>query len=80
MVRVQQHDFPAEHAAAKIGDRHLDGLNAAGAAIVGINAGHVIEVADHDVAARADRWPRGSRRRSAAARQAAEILSFITTP
>ena len=47
----QQLDLVAEHAAAEILDRHLGGFDAAGADHVGIEAGHVVDVADHDLVA-----------------------------
>ena len=47
VVGGQELDLVAEHAAAEIVDRHLGGLDAARADHVGIDAGHVVDVADH---------------------------------
>ena len=41
-------DLLAEHLAAEIGDRHLRGLDAALADHVGIEARHIVDVADDD--------------------------------
>ena len=41
----------ADELAAEIGDRHLDGLDAAFADHIGVQPGHVVDVADHDLVA-----------------------------
>ena len=46
-------DLPAEHRAAEIRDRHLDGLDAASAGHIRIDAREVIDVADDHVGAAA---------------------------
>jgi hypothetical protein len=49
MVRGEQHDFATEHAAAELGNRHFDGLDATHAAIVRIHASQIIDVTNHDI-------------------------------
>jgi hypothetical protein len=56
VVRGQQYNFPVEHAAAEVGDRHLGGLNAAYPAIVGIHARQIFDGANHDIRSRGERW------------------------
>ena len=45
-------DRLAERLAAEIVDRHLDRLDRLGADHVGVDAGHVVDVADHDLVGR----------------------------
>ena len=62
---VSSRDLPAEHLAAEVGDRHLDGFDPAGAHDIRVHAGQVVDVADHDVLGRR-RAPPGARCRARA--------------
>ena len=49
VIGGQQFDRLTEDRAAEIGDRHLDGFDGAGTLDVGIEARHVVDVADDDL-------------------------------
>jgi len=80
LVGGQRHDLLAEHRAAEVGDRHVDGLDPAGAEHVRVHAGHVIDVTNYDLIGRGQRCARagrGRQRRSDCNRQLPQFHGLL---
>ena len=79
VIGGQQFDRLTERRAAEVGDRHFDRFDRPGAVDVGIEAGHVVDVADHDLAG-VGKGGNESEARSAAETGNSDLRIFFPPP